>query len=262
MKKIALFLALVMSVSVANAWFKVCDEAVVILAAEHLTPKAKSVVDSYLGTKYGDDVQYLYALEKAQKAKHTEEIHFLHLDKNFNPKKMKKNDAYVEILKALKVVEKRDTYSSEEVTTALRTIINLMCDMHTISNVRIDNIPHSHDDFKFKFSSEYGKSSKNVRVVKWSAIWNNYCNYPRGFSPKYRAYDMKICMRSRFDEFSKGSLKDWASESGRMAASYLELFQPDEAVSIVDRLNIDVANYDQMIKASCRLATLLNQTIQ
>ena len=84
----------------------------------------------------------------------------------------------------------------------------------------------------------------------------------RGFSPKYRAYDMKICMRCRFDEFSKGSLKDWASESGRMAASYLELFQPDEAVSIVDRLNIDVANYDQMIKASCRLATLLNQTIE
>ena len=61
-----------MSVSVANAWFKVCDEAVVILAAEHLTPKAKSVVDSYLGTKYGDDVQYLYALEKAQKSKHNE----------------------------------------------------------------------------------------------------------------------------------------------------------------------------------------------
>ena len=53
MKKIVLLLMLVMSVSVANAWIKHCEEAVVILASENLTPKAKGVFDKYLGNRYG-----------------------------------------------------------------------------------------------------------------------------------------------------------------------------------------------------------------
>ena len=263
MKKIALFLIFVLGVSAANAWVKPCDEAIVLLAMEHLTPEAKAVVSKHLGRKIGDDVQYLYALERAGKATHTKEIHYLHFDKKMKLKKMKKNDAYAETINALKVVAKHKSASSEEVTQALRVVINLMSDMHHISNVRIDNIDHSKSDFKFHYPrAEYGKKRKEKSSAMWHKIWHNYCNYPNGFSPRYRAYDMKICMRSRFDEFSKGSLKDWATESGKMAASYLEKFKPNAQVSLVDRLMIDEVNYDQMIKASCRLATLLNQTIK
>lgn len=263
MKKIALFLIFVLSVSAANAWVKQCDEAIVLLAMEHLTPEAKAVVSKHLGRKIGDDIQYLYALERAGKATHTEEIHYLHFDKKMKLKKMKKNDAYAEMLNALKVVAKHESAPSEEVTKALRVVINLMSDMHHISNVRIDNIEHSKSDFKFQYpAAEYGKTRKEKRTAKWYALWRNYCNYPNGFSPRYRAYDMKICLRSRFNEFSKGSLKDWATESGQMAASYLEKFKPNAQVSLVDRLMVNEVNYDQMIKASCRLATILNQTIK
>ena len=84
MKKIVISLMLVLSVSVANAWVQHCDEAVVILASEHLTPETKALLDQYLGTEYNDDVQYLYALEKAKKSNHTAEIHFLHLNKKLH----------------------------------------------------------------------------------------------------------------------------------------------------------------------------------
>lgn len=251
-----------MSVSVANAWIKHCDEAVVILASENLTPEAKGVFDKYLGNRYGDDVQYLYALEKAKKAKHTEEIHYLHLNKKLQPK-AKKNDAYGEIVKALEVVRKRESVSPTEVTAALRTIINLMCDMHTMSNVRIANIPLSHDDFTFQtYASELGKKKFTIAKARWSKKWRNYCNYPAGFSAKFRAYDFKIYLGNRFAEFSKGTLADWATDSGKMAAHYLDMCRPDKVVSFGDFRIMDDVNYEQMVKASCRLAALINETVK
>ena len=263
MKKIAIFLVLVLSVSVANAWFKPCDEAVVILASEHLTPETKALLDQYLGTDYNDDVQYLYALEKAKKAKHTTEIHFLHLDKKLKPKKVKGDDAYVAIVNSLNVVANHKSHSAEEVTTALRTIINLMCDIHTISNVRIDKIPHSMADFTYQSpGAEMGKARKKMNTYKWSATWHNYNNYPRGFSAQFRAYDFKICLDGKFAEYSSGTFKDWAKENGTLAKSYLETFAPDAVVGHVERLSLNDVNYEQMIKAGCRLAALLNTTLK
>jgi hypothetical protein len=262
MKKIILLLMLVMSVSVANAWIKHCDEAVVILASEHLSPKAKGVFDKYLGAKYSDDVQYLYALEKSGKAKHSEEIHYLHLNKKLQPK-AKKNDAYGEILKALDVVSKHESTSPAEVTYALRTIINLMCDMHTMANVRIANVPLSFDDFTFQTcASEIGKKKDTIAKAKWSKKWRNYCNYPAGFSAKFRAYDFKIYLGDRFAEYSKGNLTDWAVESGKLAAHYLDMCKPENIVSYSDFRNMDDFNYEQMVKASCRLAKLINETVK
>lgn len=262
MKKIVLLLMLVMSVSVANAWIKHCEEAVVILASENLTPKAKGVFDKYLGNRYGDDVQYLYALEKAKKAKHTEEIHYLHLNKKLQPK-AKKNDAYGEIVRALGVVRKHESASPAEVTAALRTIINLMCDMHTMANVRIANIPLSQDDFTFlTYTSEIGKKKFTTAKARWSKKWRNYCNYPNGFSAKYRAHDFRIYLGNRFAEYSKGTLADWATESGKMAAHYLDMCRPDKVVSFGDFRIMDDVNYEQMVKASCRLAALINETVK
>ena len=263
MKKIAIFLALVLSVSVANAWVKHCDEAIVILASEHLTPETKALLDKYLGTEYNDDVHYLYALEKAKKAKHTSEIHFLHLNKKLQPKKVKGDDAYAAIVTSLKVLDNHSAYSKEDVTTALRVIINLMCDIHHVSNVRIDKIEHSMADFKYQFpASEMGKGRKKLNTHYWSKTWHNYNTYPRGFSAQYRAYDLRVYLGDRFAEYSKGELKDWAKETAVMAKSYLATFKPDAVVGHVERLSLNDVNNDQMVKASCRLAALLNATLK
>lgn len=262
MKKIFLFLAFAFTVLAANAWTKVCDEAAVILASQHLTPEAKSVVDKYLGNKYGDDVQYLYALEKAKTATHSKDIHYLYLDKKLKPKKSKKGDAYTAINDALKVVKAHNTYSPKEVTTALRVIINAMCDMHYISNIRIDKIPHSKYDFEYtRPNGDYGKRKNTTSKFKWSRTWAGF-NYPRGYSAAYRAYDMKLCLGDRYAEFTKGTLADWASDNGAIAARYLEIFQPDRTVAYMDYMMREDDSYDMLIKASCRLAALLNQTIK
>ena len=97
MKKIFILFALVLATAAAYAWPNNCHEGIVILAVEHLTPQAKSAVNKYLGESYTDDIKYLYKLEKAGKAKHGEEIHYLHLAKNLKPnaKKKSQNDAYI-----------------------------------------------------------------------------------------------------------------------------------------------------------------------
>ena len=265
MKKIFLILGLILTCSVAQAWHNNCHEGIVILAVEHLNPKAKSVIDKYLGDSYADDIKYLYKLEKAKKAKHTEEIHYLHLDKKFKPKTKNSNhnDAYVAINKQLEVIKTHNTHSAKDVTVALRTLIDLMCDIHDLAHYRIKGYPHSNDDFVYLVpKSELGKGAKKMGKAKWSTSWSRFGNYPAGFSGQYRAYDMKICMGDRFNEFSKGNLLNWIADNGKIAASYLDICIPEEVVPYMVHKRMEDVNYELMIKASCRLAALLNSTIK
>ena len=265
MKKIFLILAFALTVSVANAWQDNCHEGIIILAVEHLTPEAKSAVVKYLGESYDDDIKYLYKLEKAGKAKHTEEIHYLHLDKKFKPKTKKgdKNDAYVAINKQLAILKAHNEHSAEENITALRTLIDLMCDIHDLAHYRIKGYPHSYYEFTYKVpKADFGKDSKKISNHKWATTWSRYGGYPRGFSGKFRAYDMKLCLDGRFAEFTNGNLLTWIADNGKIAASYLDMCMPDEIVPFMDHKGIEDVNYDMMIKASCRLAKLLNENLK
>ena len=265
MKKIVLILVLALTTSVARAWVDNCDEGVVILAVEHLDQKAKSAVEKYLGDDYSDDIKYLYRLERSGDAIHNEEIHYLHLGKNFKPntKKVGQNDAYVAISKQLAIIKAHNDHSPAKVTEALRTLINLMCDIHDIARIRIKGYPHSYHDFIYRVpNAEYGKGSKKSSNVKWSRSWSNFGNYPRGFSGAFRAYDMKICLDNRFAEFSKGNLLKWIAENGSIASSYLDMCMPDEIVPYMERKKMEDVNYEMMLKASCRLAALLNEAFK
>lgn len=260
MKKIFLFLAFALTASVANAWIKQCDEAVVILAVEHLNPEAKMIVEKYLGNNYADDIKYLYTLEKEDKATHSEEIHFLHLDKSYKPVKAGSNDAIAALEKAMAVVRAHEKQSHKKVVTALRTMIDLMCDIHDLGNIRIKGIEHSYNDFTYQVPlAEYGKKKDKFSKHKWSESWNNYGGYPRGFSPQYRAYDMKIYLGDRYEEYTKGNLRDWAAENGAIAAKWLEICKPDCTVSFMDRKLMEDVSYTLLVKSSCRLAALLNR---
>jgi hypothetical protein len=74
---------------------------------------------------------------------------------------------------------------------------------------------------------------------------------------------MKLCLDGRFDQFTKGGLLDWVADNGATAASYLDICVPEEVVPfMVFRQDMEDLNYDMMIKASCRLAKLLNEAFK
>ncbi len=272
MKKIFLFLAFVLTVSAANAWKGKCDEAVVIVATEHLNPKAKKLVKKCLGKDYADDVSYLYKLEKAQAKQLTRgerraaaEIHYLHLDSNLQPKSVEGKDAFKATEDALVVIRNHKSHSKDEVAKALRTVINLMCDMHNLSKVRIDGIPHSFRNFKYiiPVTDFREKQLDKFKVGKWSrSFWNGFDGGYNFFSAEYWARDMRIYIGDRYEEYAKGTLRDWVCESGTRAAQYLEIFKPNQKVPYMDYLWAKPVGYEMMIKASCRLAKLLNETIE
>ena len=265
MKKIFILLALVFTTLAANAWHNNCHEGIIILAVEHLNPQAKSAVEKYLGTEYSDDIKYLYKLEKANNAKHTKEIHYLHLAKNLKPsaKKNNLNDAYISINKSLEVIKAHNQHPEQKVTEALRTLIDLMCDIHDLAHIRIKGYPHSYEDFIYLVpKSELGKGAKKMSKARWSTSWSRFANYPAGFSGAYRAYDMKLCLNGRFDEFTKGYLRDWIADNGTIAISYLNKCMPDKVIPYMEHKKMEDVNYDMMIKASCRLAKLLNEVFK
>ncbi|MBR2032543.1 MAG: hypothetical protein IKA04_10095 [Alistipes sp.] len=263
MKKILLLVALVALAWNASAWSKNQDEGVVILATNYLTPKAKSVVENYLGTSYSDDVAYLVSLEKEKINTYSKEVHYLHLNTSLQPASSDSNDAFRAIEESLAIVATRDSRSKEEVTAALRTVINLMCDMHYLSKVRIEGVEHSYKNFNvYCQANASGKNAEVYNRVQWSKFWDTYAKYHKGFFGQLWADDMAIRFGDRYEEFSKGNLRDWAQLNGEKAAQLYVGFTPECQISRIERLRLEELHYEMMGRAGMRLAKLLNEAIK
>ena len=258
MKKIFLMLALMLSVSVANAWNERADEGVVLLAKKHLSAEAKAMLNKYLGDSYIDDVRYLYEIESRKAAAHTKSIHYLHLDKDLKPMKVEGSNALEELESALSVVRNRKSQSDELVATALRVVINLVCDIHNLSNVRIDGVPHSHNDFKFVwYKGDIGKR-KTTGKIAWGTFWTSYISWHKGYSGNLWAEELELSLGSKRAEFSKGSLNDWASEIGGVANGLYARINPEYEMTRRERNELEDLSCEMMARAGYRLAVLLN----
>ena len=262
MKKVFLTLVLALTISVANAWEKHADEGVVVLATKHLTPKAKSVVQSYLGKSYLDDVYYLNTLEQKKLATHSNEIHYLHLDKDLKPMKVDGDDAFAAIENSLAIIRARDSYSKDEVIKALRTVINLMCDIHNFTYVRIEGIPHSQQHFKVTcYEADYGKR-KFTSLIKWTRFWLSYTIWHKGTSGDLWAEDIDLCLGSKREELSQGTLQDWVAQIGAKAAELYTRITPEYVMTRRERNELEDLNYEMMARAGYRLAVLLNENLK
>lgn len=261
MKKIFLFVAFAMMVSVANAWHKNNEAGVVVLATKHLTPQAKALVEKYLGARYEDDVDCIYYWQRKKMVNFTKEIHYLHLDKDFRPLSVEGDDAYAALVKALEVVKAHKSQPDAEVKKALRCVINLMLDIHNLSQIRIENVAHSQADFKFRRQkSEY--KPNEYKNYKWSNFFTVQSNSYAIFHADLWAEDMELCHGKNKAEFSKGELRDWVAANGALATELLSEINPDNVMTLRRFLELDYLNYDMMARAGYRLAKLLNDTIK
>lgn len=259
MKKIFLVVALALTASVAGAWNNNADEGIVVLASKHLSAEAKSMVNQYLGESFADDVQYLTNLERKKKATHTTEIHYLHLDNRLQPKKVEGDDAYAAIEQSLTTIRNRNSHSKAEVVAAMRTLINLMCDIHDLARIRIDGFDHSQQNFKFlQYAGDIGKR-KTTSNAKWSSFWYSYTNWHSGFSGALWAEDLELCLGAHREQLSKGTLQDWVTQNGAIAAKMYSKINPEYVMTRRERNELEVLNYEMMARAGYRLAVLFNE---
>ena len=259
MKKIILLVvALVSIVSTATAWSARQDEAAVILATKHLNPKALSLVHSYLGDRYDDDVAVLYKLEKEALSPYSKSAHKLYFNADLTPKNIEEDNALKALEQTIALLKEHDKYSRSEVQLALRTLINLMCDIHNFANVSIDGVPHSYSDFKFEIVG----GRKGPAKAKWSTFFVSYANFHKGYSAAYWADDFEIYYGSKGAELAAGTLHDWVAQIGAKAAELYAKNYPGREMPLRERLECESLGYEMVARTGYRLAALLNEILK
>ena len=268
MKRFALIAILVASIFVANAQTggtekRVCEGAM-ILAQRNLSDKGKVFVDRFLGKSFFEDVQFLYGLEKKNQAEHQNEIHYLYLDKDLRPMKVEGRDDVISgIEAAMAIVLDREGRERQEVVNALRTIINLMCDMHLIGHIRLEGYPHSMEDFKiYCYSGDTPKYNKRKHQVTWSRFWSIYDAWHSGMTGNMWADDYEKAYGEKAKAAAVGSLYDWAADCGQTASKVYEWAKPDYEMPRIQRNDLEELHFEMMAKLGYRLAVMLDHLAQ
>lgn len=267
MKKLVLFVLSVFAIASVNAQTgastKRVFEGAMILAQRNLSEDGKTFVKSYLGQSFYEDVQFLYGLEKKQQATHSSDIHYLYLDKDFRPMKREGDDLIAKIEESMAIVRNREGRERAEVVMALRTIINLMCDMHNIGHVRLESVPHSMQDFKiWRYNGDTPKYNKRKFQVEWSRFWYVYGGGHSGMTGTMWADDYELAYGAKAKEYAAGSLYDWAADIGRTANEIYKWAVPDYEMSRIQRNDLEEFYFEMIAKLGYRLATMLDYLAQ
>lgn len=266
MRKILLLcVAILVGTLSASAWKPQLDKAVLLVAYQNLNPTAQRIVAGYIGEDPTKPSGHLAWHRKNGRHLETKGWHRLHLDKNLQPAAQDDNDALVQIEKALTVMKSRKQYDKEEVSFAIQTVMNLVIDMHNIANVTLESYPISATDFKVNTSrgTANGREAKIV-PMSWRSLWtNNYTTFHSGYSPQMYAEDIELMFGDKKEEFSNGSLHDWAHDIGGYTTSVYTLLQKNENSFL--HATIQAHEYLHMscvAKAAYRLGILLNEHLK
>jgi hypothetical protein len=201
-------------------------------------------------------------LEKKKQATHSTDIHFLYLDKDLKPMQSDEESMTKAMEQAMEIVRTREGRERQEVVNALRTIINLMCDMHLIGHIRLESYPHSMQDFKIVCRSGDTPKYKRKHPVTWSRFWSIYDAWHSGMTGAMWANDYEMAYGDKAKEYSKGSLYDWAADMGKIASGIYQWAAPEYEMPRIQRNDLQELHFEQMAKLGYRLAAMLDMLAQ
>ena len=265
MKKIILAVVFIAATLSANAWHRNCDKAVLLFAAQNYNPQTLDLVKKYVGDDLTKPALYLASLRKDGRYLETEGWHKLHLDANFKPAAADDSDAYVQIEKALQVIRNHKDNDNKSVRFALYTVMNLVIDMHIISNVAIEGVAQSGTDFKFNSS----KGTANGRPVKifqfsWHELWTTRYVYQHGgFTPEMWAHEFGVMFSDKKTEYSSGTLVDWVGDIGQYTKKVHDVLEANGNSFLHATIQAhEPLHMSCMARAAYRLAALLNENLK
>jgi hypothetical protein len=266
MKKIfVLTMALLAATFSAEAWTTNLDKGAIMFALEHLNPQTKNLVKEYVGEGVINSGKYLETNRKNDRMLNTEGWQTLHIDKNMQPSAKGKNDALVQIEKALKVIRNHEKQSKSAVGEAIQIVINLMFDMHNLSNVALEEYPLSGTDFEFMMTkgSARGKGGKLI-PYRWKVLWTSrYPSFHAGYSPEMWVEELNVMFGGKKEEYSAGTLRDWAVDIGNYSKPIYERLQQDNNHFLHATIHsYDLFSMSCVAKATYRLAALLNENLK
>ncbi len=252
MKKIiAVVFALAMMVNEAYAFKALGHQTIAALAEKHLTDKAKGEVKAILKSDMSKNAMWIFSLRKNKALAHTQQWMVATLNAEGKSVTTDPNDGVVAIEKAIEVLRNRKNESDSLVLASLRTVIQIVGDIHNPANIRIEG-NEATKGFEYKILKS--KSPK----TSWFAVWHNYANRHDVFSPEFYAYDIDIFASEKKAEYEKGTPRFWAENVGEDVVRCLDVIYPGAEVSMTVHNNNEYLYDKCMAKAGYRLAALLN----
>lgn len=260
MKKIFIALALILGVKSAQAWNWVYDQAALLLAFENMTPAAQAEMKKYLGEDIRKQVQTFEQARKKGNLTESASWRTISLDMNLKPVVADDNNAIAQLEKAVEVVKNRASKDNEEVELAIRKIIELTIDMHNISNVYLEEFPYSKEDFEYQHSmGGYGKREK-FKSRKWKGLWSyGFSVFHSAWSAEMHVRDLKVCHGRYKEQYMAGSIRDWATDMGKLAKPLYEWAMPHCQLSRQAHAEEEERFYAGVARAAYRIAALMNE---
>ena len=237
------------------AWNEHTHRAIAIYATENLKPKVKRQVEAILGGTMAEHSAWLNTQKRVVRG--SARWHNIVLDEQNNPVGDER-DGLTKIAEYERVLRNRRDHSTEEVATALKSLIHVVSDIHNPSHVVFTDIPRSRG-FKFKTTNNRTGAFAHRGMKSWRHLWNiTYPRRHRGFSVEWSAYDLSVYAEHDKAEWSKGTPHDWAIGQGAECRPLYDIITGEQVVTpdIINRLeNI----HDRCAaRAALRLAALLN----
>ena len=260
MKKIFIALALIWGVKSAQAWNWVYDQAALLLAFENMTPAAQAEMKKYLGEDIRKQVQTFEQARKKGNLTESASWRTISLDMNLKPVVADDNNAIAQLEKAVEVVKNRASKDNEEVELAIRKIIELTIEMHNIGNVYLEEFPYSKEDFEYQHSmGGYGKREK-FKSRKWKGLWSyGFSVFHSAWSAEMHVRDLKVCHGRYKEQYMAGSIRDWATDMGKLVKPLYEWAMPHCQLSRQAHAEEEERFYAGVARASFRIAALMNE---
>ena len=236
----------------AMAWTVEVNKAVLMLAEENLSNKAKREVESLLGAP-------LSSIKFEKKGRNK-----THLDENGKSVTTDAKDAVVVLEKAIATLQDEKTSASER-RAALLAAAEMTVDIHCLSNVLIEKHLEKNFTFRRHNSMQTEFIYYTVKETSWQAVWHKEYHKSHGvFSAEMYLFDWQIATKGMAKGYKKEPVapRNWAEKSGERAMQALKVFQPDALTETVEVPKMEELNNACLYDAAFHLANLLNKTLK
>ena len=158
------------------------------------------------------------------------------------------------------MIKNRASKDNEEVELAIRKIIELTIEMHNIGNVYLEEFPYSKEDFEYQHSmGGYGKKEK-FKSRKWKGLWSyGFSVFHSAWSAEMHVRDLKVCHGRYKEQYMAGSIRDWATDMGKLVKPLYEWAMPHCQLSRQAHAEEEERFYAGVARASFRIAALMNE---
>jgi hypothetical protein len=236
-----------------------------VVASQNYTPKTYRLVTYYVNEDHTKAANHLAWHRKNGRHLETAGWHKLHLDASLQPAAKDENDAYVQIEKALEILRNHKQHNEKSVRFALCTVMNLVIDMHNISNVAIEGVANSGTDFQYTSS----KGTANGRPAKfflasWKELWTNrYVYQHSGYTSAMWANELEVMFGDKKAHYSVGTLADWSNDIGQYTKKVHGVLEANEGKFLHATIQAhEDLHMSCMARAAFRIAALLNENFK